>query len=217
MAYDPFEGILVTPNPLAVSDEQKDLIKAILEKSSSDSRFAQKAYLAIMKILLGESVVPVITTLDPSEGAAGTPAPIEVTITGENFEPASTVLQAGAPILSSYVNPTTLTASIALSGASEGSLAISVRNSTMLTSNVVNFTVLPALPLTQVANEESGIITEPTTLVPPPAVSRAVEEPVVKEESGLDELKARIASFNAADKPTNQFDADQSGGGPMKG
>lgn len=209
---DPFEGKLVTPNPLAVSDEQKDYIKAILDKSSSDSRFALKAYIAIMKILLGESVVPVILSIDPEEGASGTPEAVEVTITGENFEAASVVLQAGAQIPSAFVNETTLTASVALSGAQPGVLAISVRNSTMLTSNVVNFTVTAPLPLTQVANEQSGFTAVPTTLTSPTAVVASTEStdaPVVTEEPvvnpDFEKVKAQIAAFQASRTPTDQF------------
>lgn len=142
---DPFNPVLVTPNPLAVTDEQKENIRAILDTACSDSRFAQKAYLAIIITLAGESITPVITEIAPTEGEAGGD-PVAITVTGQNFEAASVVLQAGAPILTNFVNDTELSASVQLSGAAVGTLAISVRNSTGLTSNVVNFDVVaPAL------------------------------------------------------------------------
>lgn len=219
-----FDPVLTTPNPLNVNDEQQSLIKQILDVSSSDSRFALKAYIAIMKVLLGEFPLPLIVSIDPSEGAAGGD-PVEVTITGENFEAASVVLQAGAPILSSYVNPTTLTASILLSGAAEGVLAISVKNPSQLVSNVVNFTVTPAVPLTQVANEASGFKAEVPTIPSISAVVASAEEPAINVPDGgttdLDELKARIAAMNATDvqstdDPNTQFNASQQNT-PMEG
>lgn len=137
---DPFNPVLIMPNPLAVSDEQLDNIKAILETACSDSRFATKAYNAIVLTLTAESVTPILTSLTPDTGVAGTPL-VEVTVVGENFEAGSVVLQAGAPVNTSFVSEEELTASLDLSGAIAGVLAISVRNSSQLTSNVVNFTV----------------------------------------------------------------------------
>lgn len=218
---DVFEPVLVTPNPLDVSDEQKDFIREILRVSSSDSKFADKAYKAIMVVLLDEAVTPLIISIDPTEGHAGG-GPLSVTITGENFEPSSVVLQAGSQIASSFVNDKELIATVLLSGAIEGTLAISVRNSSGLVSNTVTLTVLPPLSANDVAKLESGITASTTdnTREVPVATTEG-ESTTESEQTALDELKARINQFNASDaqdsgsKPTNQFDAEQSGGTPL--
>lgn len=232
---DVFEPVLVTPNPLSVSDEQKDFIREILRVSSSDSRFAMKAYGAIMKVLLDEALVPIIESIDPTEGHAGG-SPLAVTITGQNFEPASAVLQAGSQIASTFVNANELNATVLLSGAIEGTLAISVRNSTGLTSNVVNLDVLPPESANDVAKKQSGITFTPAVVVTRSAdESGQVPEPTDSELTEMDRLRAQIASYNEeppvppsddftpvptsdatgdsghVSAPENQFDAGQQG------
>ena len=250
---DPFSGELVTPNPLNVTDEQKDLIRQILDLSSSDSRFALKAYLAIMKILLGEDITPVILSLDPTEGNSGV-SNLALTVHGTDFEAGSRVQQAGVVIPTSFVDDTELTATVNLSGAAPGVIAISVRNSNGLTSNAVNLDVLDPLTLL----EQDGIIGSLSAdredrnahgqlnLNLDQLVDTEDEQPVVDPPNQVsdvpaddeyDKLKAQIASFNQADlatsepavdtsetgdtgkvsSPTNQFDADQSGGTSLKG
>ena len=137
---DPFNPVLETPNPLDVTEEQRLYIKEILQTACSDSRFAEKAYLAIMKTLLGEALVPILTSLTPDTEVAGTPS-VSVAVVGENFDSGAVVYQAGVGVNTIFVSETELTATLDLSGASAGTLAISVRNSNGVTSNTVNFTV----------------------------------------------------------------------------
>ena len=49
--YSPFSPTLTESEALEVSDEQKKLIKAVLDISSSDVQFAQRAFDGIMRIL----------------------------------------------------------------------------------------------------------------------------------------------------------------------
>lgn len=137
---DPFNPVLVTPNPLSVTDEQRDNIRNIVKISCADSRFAQKAYIGIMRTITSETLVPTIESLTPDNGVAGG-EPVEVTVTGTNFDSGSVVQQAGVDAPTTYVSSTELTVSIALSGAAAGFLAITVHNSAGYVSNTVNFTV----------------------------------------------------------------------------
>ncbi len=147
--FNPAEPV----NPLVVDDAQKANIKAILNTACSDSRFAQKAYIAILKTLSGDVFVPVLESLSPDTAASGT-ATNPVIFTGLNFDPGAEVMQAGVPIGTVFVDETQLEANVNLSGAQAGVLAMSVRNSSGLTSNVVNFTVTEALNTLGVARKE---------------------------------------------------------------
>lgn len=151
---DPFNPVLKEPNPLAVTDEQKLNIRYILEYACSDSRFVQKAYLAILLTLQGEAVTPVLISLSPDTGTAGSPA-IPITVTGTDFDSGASVQQAGVNIPTNYVDDTTLTATLDLSGAAEGVLAINVKNSNHSTSNTMNFTVTPQTVLSQSLSAEA--------------------------------------------------------------
>ena len=187
---DPFSGELITPNPLDVSDEQKENIRAILDLSSSDSRFALKAYLAIMKLLLGADVTPVILSLEPTEGNSGVPN-LALTVHGTDFEAGSRVQQAGVIIPTSYVDNTELRATVNLSGAAPGVMAISVRNSSGITSNIVNLDVLDPLTLL----EQDGIIGSLSST----RASRQVSDAPANEITDYDDLMKKIAEINTGE------------------
>ena len=53
LGKDPYNPVLREERPLDVSLEQKEYIQDILNVACSDSRFAQKAYAAIMRVLEG--------------------------------------------------------------------------------------------------------------------------------------------------------------------
>jgi hypothetical protein len=75
IAYrDPFNPVLLVSPPLNVTQEQRDAVYAVLNLACSDTRFAEKAYLAIDKILGGNVVTPpaiTITSLIPAQMGMG--------------------------------------------------------------------------------------------------------------------------------------------------
>jgi hypothetical protein len=203
MPRDVFNPVLVTPNPLDVSDEQKEFLKAILDVSSSDSRFAIKAYLAIMKLLLGEDVTPIITLLTPDNAAAGTVA-VEIEIAGQDFDSGAVVYQAGGPVPTNFESSVLLHATLNLSGASEGVLAISVRNSTGLTSNVINFTVSAPIvlldtPFIPLSMRDDNLL---DNIEDDKGRADGLTDPIANpptQDNDYDELKKKIADFNTQD------------------
>jgi outer membrane protein assembly factor BamB len=94
---------------------------------------------------------PTVTSLAPSSAIVGSPDFI-LTVNGANFTIASVVLWGGAPVPTTLVLPSQLTASISASQiASIGTVPVSVQaysNTIAPISNAVNFTVAPVPPLT---------------------------------------------------------------------
>jgi hypothetical protein len=88
---DPFAPVLLSSTPLDVSLEQRDFIKLILDKACSDSRFADKAYLAIVRVLTAEpAVIPVVDSLSPDNATIGDES-FDVHVIGSGFTPDSTI------------------------------------------------------------------------------------------------------------------------------
>ena len=82
---DPFSTVLLSSPALMVTDEQKGCVKKVLDKACSDSRFSDKAYIAITKILTGRSVkVPTVATLTPNSAEVGDPS-FTLHVHGTNF------------------------------------------------------------------------------------------------------------------------------------
>ena len=92
---DPFVPLLFDSESLNVSLEQQQYIKKVLDKSSSDSRFADKAFVAIMYVLThGKTKMPELTSLTPNSAELGDPS-FTLHVHGKNFGQGSVIIFAG--------------------------------------------------------------------------------------------------------------------------
>lgn len=136
---DPFHPVLKTVNPLAINAEQKLLIKEVLSIVSSDSQFAEKAYDAITLILTNKPVVPVVTSLEPSEATIGDPSFL-LHVYGTDFDLSSKISFAGHDEPTTLITDNEVTTGVDMSvwkGADV--LPVLVKNNGVA-SNSVNFT-----------------------------------------------------------------------------
>jgi hypothetical protein len=109
---DPFNAVLLSSPALLVTEEQKQLIKKVLDKSSSDSLFSDKAYAAIAHILsAGITVPPVISTLTPNSAELGDPSFV-LHVHGTGFKTGSIIVFAGVEEPTTVVSPTELTTGV---------------------------------------------------------------------------------------------------------
>ena len=92
---DPFSAVLTSSPAVVLTNEQLIYIRAVLDVSSSDSKFAEKANSAIVKILTGGSVVvPVVTSLTPNSAVIGS-ASFTLHVRGTGFKVGSIIVFAG--------------------------------------------------------------------------------------------------------------------------
>lgn len=144
---DPFSPVLrnaVTPH--AATEEQERLIVDVLNLSSSDSRFAQKANAAIRLILAGGSlspIPPVITSLSPATGVAGSPPPpLKVRVLGSGFDATCKIYVNDLLVNTTFVSPAEVFTNVALSGITGANVwPVVVRNGAGVTSNTAVFTI----------------------------------------------------------------------------
>jgi hypothetical protein len=115
LRVDPFSPVLLSSPALDVTQEQKDYIRNILDVACSDSRFAEKAYIAIAFVLSGGSVTPpVITGLNPSTAVVGSPS-FTLHVMGTGFSPLSVIVFNGGEEPTTYVSDTELTTDVDMS------------------------------------------------------------------------------------------------------
>ena len=167
---DPFSPVLFNSPPLNVTLEQIDFIKKVLDKSSSDSRFADKALVAITRILTGGSVAPpVITSISPNTVVLGSPN-FDVLINGSGFTAESVIVFNGFDEPTTLVSPTQVKTGVNMSvWAAPAVVPIMVRAGNGALSNAMNFS-----------------FTSPATVFAAPAKA---EEKVLKPEDKKDEKK----------------------------
>ena len=135
---DPFSAVLLSSPPLMVTEEQSRYIREVLDISCSDSKFAEKAYTAIMHILSGEAVkVPTLASLNPSTGMTLTS--VTITAMGTNFTPGSKIVVSGVEQETTFVSETELNALVALG--EEGVLPVAVLTGEDILTDSVPFTV----------------------------------------------------------------------------
>lgn len=109
---DPFSAVLLSSPALPVTDEQKELIREVLNTACSDSRFAQKAYIAIYLILTGGiAKVPKVTSLSPNTVDIGSPS-FDIHVHGTGFTPLSKIVFNGFEEPTTFVSPTELTTGV---------------------------------------------------------------------------------------------------------
>jgi hypothetical protein len=136
---DPFDVVIESP-PLDVTAEQGYYIKKILDKACSDSRFADKAFLAIWKILTGGDIEhPVVVSLSPSSAILGDPS-FDLHVIGTGFNPLSVIVFANRDELTTYVSPTELTTGVNMDlWIGPDSVPVAVRNAVGTPSTPVMF------------------------------------------------------------------------------
>lgn len=105
---------------------------------------------------------PVLTSLNPSAAAAGSPA-LTLTVNGTNFVSSSTVRWNGSNRTTTFVSSSQLTAAIpATDVASPGTATVTVANPGGSTSNALTFTVSPAaLTITTASPLPAGVVGVP--------------------------------------------------------
>lgn len=140
---DPFHPVLKTPNPLAVTPEQESYLRDILDLCSSDSRFAQKAYVAILAVLTASNpdvLPPVVTYVSPETGEVGL-VPVPIVVVGTDFNSTTEVLWDGMILNSSmFISSTEMNAELFMEDKIAGEFQIGVQKDGVF-SNTVLFTV----------------------------------------------------------------------------
>lgn len=142
---DVFSPALLESESLVVSLEQQNRIRDILRYSSSDSKFADKAFDAIWFVLTnGSAVPPVVTSLNPSTVVIGSPD-FDVHVVGTGFTPDSKIIFAGVEEPTTHVSDTELTTGVNMTlWVGADSVPVSVANSNGIVSDPMMFTFTAA-------------------------------------------------------------------------
>lgn len=137
---DPFSPVLLSSPALDVTQEQKDYIKKVLDKACSDSRFAEKAYVAIAFILSGGSAtVPEIASLNPGSVTLGDPD-FTLHVLGSGFSTLSKIIFNGSEEPTTYVSDTELTTGVNMATAVTAvTVPVHVVSGDGVLSNAMNF------------------------------------------------------------------------------
>jgi hypothetical protein len=138
---DSFSAVLLESPALEVTLEQQEHIKKVLAKACSDSRFADKAFIAIWQILTGGNTIPpVVTSLNPSSVVIGSPS-FDVHVIGTGFKPDSVIMFAGREEPTTFVSATELTTGVDMSvWAGPDAVPVAVLNADGILSDPMNFT-----------------------------------------------------------------------------
>lgn len=172
---DPFMPVLFSSEVLAVSLEQKIYIKKILDKACSDSKFAEKAYVAILLVLEGGSVtVPEITSLTPNSAEVGDPSFL-LHVHGKGFTSLSKIVFNGGEEPTTFVSATELTTTVNMSTVGAPvTVPVAVLSEDGVLSAFSNFTFTdgtPALAAVGTGKKESApvakVVDVPKSTTPP--------------------------------------------------
>lgn len=139
---DPFRPVMRSSPALLVTAEQRQLVREVLALTSSDSRFAQKAFESIEYILTaGTYMFPAITSITPNGAVGGSP-PFTMRVLGSGFGIGSVIVFSGVQQVTTRVSDAELTATIDVSRAQQAvSVPVAVLNSVGISSNTVMFAV----------------------------------------------------------------------------
>ena len=147
--------------PSITTIEQRDYIWRILDLCCADSRFAEKAYVAILLVLAGGvdqevppvPVPPVLTTLTPNTIEVGG-ADFVLVVTGTGFTAASTIHIKGTPAPTTLVSDTEVSTPIDMALVLAPTVApITVVNDGLI-SNSIDFTVTEVAPIADATVEK---------------------------------------------------------------
>jgi IPT/TIG domain len=109
---DAFNPTLIASPPVAVSLEQMEYVRQVLDVACSDSLFANKAFYSIVKILAGSDVPsPEVTSLSPSSVKIGEET-FDIHVIGKNFTEDSVIVFNGFSEPTTYVSATELTTGV---------------------------------------------------------------------------------------------------------
>lgn len=171
---DPFSPVLLSSTPLLVSVEQKMYIKKVLDRSSSDSLFSDKAYAAITKILTSDSVkVPTVSSLNPGSATVGDPD-FTLHVMGTNFTPESVIVFNGGEEITVYVSATELTTGVNMATVTGAyTVPVAVLSSDGVLSEPVNFVFQDAATLAALKQKS---LTQPKVVPPPPTKPTEVKK-----------------------------------------
>lgn len=140
---DAFSPVLFNSPPLNVTLEQQRYIKEILETACSDSRFAEKAYVAIWYVLThGNTPAPEVTSLTPNSVVLGSPD-FTIHVRGSNFTQTDKIVFAGQEEPTTFVSPTELTTGVNMSvwvGPDAVPVLVQSANGVMSSSQTFTFT-----------------------------------------------------------------------------
>lgn len=166
---DPFAPVLFNSVPLVVTDEQKMYVREVLETACSDSKFAQKAYDSIHRILTGGSVKPpIISSLTPNSAEIGDPS-FTIHVHGTNFKNTDKIIFAGQEEPTTFVGPTELTTGVNMSvWLGPDVLPVHVQSAEGVLSNPMNFTFTDGSPAMMSAQKTlAGHAVKPPVSPPP--------------------------------------------------
>ena len=165
---DPFHPVLKTPNPLAVNSEQELYLREILDICCSDSKFAEKAYIAILAVLSGsnpEVLPPVVTSVTPLTGEVGL-VPVPIVVMGTDFDSTSKVLYDGMPLNSTmFISDTELHAELFMEDKIAGEFQIAVDKGGVISNSIV-FTVTDPVTLLASKTPSHKVMTDKGPLHP---------------------------------------------------
>jgi len=162
---DPFAPVLFSSPALNVTNEQKGYLRKILDVSCSDSRFAEKAYVAIVGLLVsGNATVPTVTSLVPNTAEIGDPA-FTLHVHGTGFKAGDVIVFAGVDEPTTVVSPTELTTGVNMPlWVSPDAVPVLVKSASGVLSAPMTFTFVDNVALLSVKKEESHKYVEKTTV-----------------------------------------------------
>jgi hypothetical protein len=140
--------LLSSTGELKVTGEQLSLLKMVLDTACSDSKFAQKAYVAIGLILTGQMVKsPTVTSLTPNSAEIGD-ASFTLHVHGTNFKNTDKIVFAGVEEPTTFVSATELTTGVNMSvWAGPDVLPVLVESADGVLSNPMSFTFTDGTPV----------------------------------------------------------------------
>ena len=107
-----YQPLLLDSEAVEISQEQRLYIRKVLELTSSDMQFANKAFDAIEYILIkGPVTVPEVTSLSPASAAIGDPY-FDIHVHGTDFTPESKIVFNGFEEPTVFVSATELTTGV---------------------------------------------------------------------------------------------------------
>ena len=157
---DPFIPKLKNSPALRVTEEQKFYLREVLDICCSDSKFAEKAYKAILFSLTSNSAKdPVVTSLNPTQATLGDPS-FTLHVIGTGFDTASQIIWNGSAEPTTFVSETELTTGVDMSTAVNAvDIPVVVENRFGVWSNPLTFTFLaPLAPSTVVSSKTDSMI-----------------------------------------------------------
>ena len=167
---DPFHPVLKNSPSLNLTGEQDLYIRDILKICCADSRFAEKAYLAIGLVLTAGTIeVPTVGSLVPSTVVLGEPS-FDIHVIGTGFTPYSKIVFNGFDEPTTYISDTELATGVNMPlWQAPVVVPVSVRTGEQY-SEPVDFEFLPVVPLVASVqmklpfDDEKGIKTKDTVV-----------------------------------------------------